>query len=365
MAQISEILNGRSIGATVDTANTLYDIERYGLITGDSAEILREFPAQSVNCVVTSPPYWGQRRYDTQESIGLESTFGEYQSNLMGVFDAVRHVLTDDGSLWLNIGDRYHNKDLLGMPWRIAFALKDRGWILRNDIIWNKIRMTQSAKDRLRDLHEHVFHFVKKPKYYYDRKSILLKHAEKPKRRGGKIVSITGTSGVRYREQIKTSQVLTDQERQNATAALDQALRDMMEGKTVDFRMSIRGQQRVSHSDDGTISGRAKEIQKKGYYVIAQKSEGYMPTDIWPIVPEDTHRKDIHCAVYPTTLLEIPIKATCPDDGIVLDPFVGTGTSIVAALKHGKRGIGIDVSGQYAEVARQRVEKYLATGLEC
>ena len=185
----------------------LYDIERYGLIIGDSAEILRKFPAQSVNCVVTSPPYWGQRRYDTQESIGLESTFEEYQSNLMGVFDAIRHVLTDDGSFWLNIGDRYHNKDLLGMTWRIAFALKDRGWILRNDIIWNKIRMTQSAKDRLRDLHEHVFHFVKRPKYYYNRKSILLKHAEKPKRRGGKIVLITGTSGVRYREQIKMSQV--------------------------------------------------------------------------------------------------------------------------------------------------------------
>ena len=127
----------------------------------------------------------------------------------MNVFDEVYRVTANDGSLWLNMGDRYRNKDLMGMPWRVAFALKDRGWILRNDVIWNKVRMTQSAKDRLRDLHEYVFHFVKNRRYYYDRKSILIKHNEKPKRRNGNLISITGTSGVRYREQIRTSTHLT------------------------------------------------------------------------------------------------------------------------------------------------------------
>ena len=331
------------------------DIQKYALLVGESADILKTFPKCSVNCVITSPPYWGQREYDCARSIGLESSFNKYLENLMSVFDEVYRVLTNDGSFWLNMGDRYYKKDLMGMPWRVAFALKDHGWILRNDIIWNKIRMTQSAKDRLRDLHEYVFHFVKRPKYYYDRKSILLKHAETPKRRRGKIVSITGTSGVRYRQQIKKSTCLTTQEKQNAIDALDTAINNMAIGKTVDFRMSIRGQQRVSHGSSEKISGRAKEIQQRGFYVIEQKSEGYMPTNIWPIVPEDTHRKDIHCAVYPTTLLEIPIKATCPPDGVVLDPFVGSGTTVLAALQHQRKSVGIDISEQYIELARNRI----------
>ena len=139
----------------------------------------------------------------------------------------------------------------------------------------------------------------------------------------------------------------------------------MAGGKTVGFRMTIRGQQRTSHGSSERINGRAKEIQNRGFYVIEQKSEGYIPTDLWSIVPEDTHRKDIHCAVYPTTLLEIPIKATCPPRGLVLDPFVGTGTSIVSALKHGKRGVGIDVSKKYIIHAQNRITVYKQSGLEC
>ncbi len=342
-----------------------HNVDQFDLLHGRAEDVLKGFTAKSINCVVTSPPYWGQREYDVKGSIGLESSFDEYLSNLLNVFDQVYRVLDDRGSFWLNIGDKYVNKDLLGMPWRVALALKDRGWILRNDIIWNKVRMTQSAKDRLRDLHEYVFHFVKNPKYYYDRKSILIKHNSQPKRRNGRLVSITGTSGVRYRQQINTSTKLTTSEKENALRALDQAIDNMANGKTVDFRMTIRGQQRTSHGDSERLSGRTRELQMNGYYVIEQKSEGFMPTDLWSIVPEDTHRKDIHCAVYPTTLLEIPIKSTCPKDGIVLDPFVGTGTSIISALKYGKRGIGIDTSKRYLKHAEQRIKKFLDTGLEC
>lgn len=338
---------------------------KYNFIIGNSKNILEKFPSESINCIVTSPPYWGQREYDNKLSIGLESSFDEYLNNLMSVFNQAHRVLKNDGSFWLNLGDRYYKKDLFGIPWRVALSLKDQGWILRNDVIWNKIRMTQSAKDRLRDLHEHIFHFVKKPKYYYDRKSILLKHDQKPKKRNGRITSITGTSGVRYRVQIKTSSQLTPAEKKNASLCLDTALRNMIDGKTVDFRMTIRGNQRTSHGNSEKISGRAKELQKHGFYVIEQKSEGYLPTDIWPIVPEDTHRSDIHCAVYPTNLLDIPIKATCPPNGIVLDPFSGTGTSVIVALKYGKRGIGIDLSKRYISHAKNRVEQFLATGQEC
>ena len=340
-------------------------IKSYKMFCGDSVDVLKKIPDNSVNCTVTSPPYWGQREYESSDSIGLEPEFEQYVESLMIIFAEVYRVTRDDGSLWLNIGDKYHKKNLIGMPWRIAFALKDRGWILRNDVIWNKVRMTQSAKDRLRDLHEYVFHFVKKPKYYYDRKSILLKHKTSPKKRNGKIISITGTSGVRYREQINKSTHLNDEEKRNAILALDTALSNMVNGKTVDFRMSIRGQQRTVHGNSEKISGRAKEMQKVGFYVIEQKSEGYLPTDIWSIVPEDTHRKDIHCAVYPVTLLDIPVKSTCPPGGIVLDPFAGTGTTIVSALKNGKRGIGIDVSEKYISYAKKRIKKFQETGLEC
>lgn len=335
------------------------------LIVGDSAEKLKEVPDGSVNCVVTSPPYWGQREYDSKESIGLEADFDRYLENLMIIFDQVHRVLAADGSLWLNIGDKYHNKSLMGMPWRVALALKDRGWILRNDIIWNKVRMTQSARDRLRGLHEHVFHFVKNARYYYDRDAILIKHDSKPRRRNGRLVSITGTSGIRYREQIRTSGHLTADEKNNAIAALDGALNRMADGKIVDFRMTIRGQQRTSHGTSKRLSGRAKELDARGFYIMEQNSEGYMPTDLWSIVPEDTHRKDIHCAVFPAALLEIPIKATCPPGGMVLDPFVGTGTTAISALKHGKSCMGIDISSAYISRARQRVRDFEELGLEC
>ena len=371
-------------GGTVD----ILKASDFAMVAGDSVKVLLGLPAGSVNCVVTSPPYWGQREYDGT-GIGMESGFDLYRERLAAVFGEVYRVLADDGSLWLNMGDRYHNKDLMGMPWRVAFDLKDAGWILRNDVIWDKVRMTQSAKDRLRDLHEHVFHFVKKSKYYYDRKSILLKHKGKPTTHNsgmasittwlpgltqwtseptvhnGGMVSITGTSGVRYRKQIRKSTCLTASEKASAEAALDRAITNMAHGKTVDFRMSIRGQQRVSHGSSETLSGRAKEMAKNGYYVIEQKSEGFLPTDIWRIVPEDTHRSDIHCAVYPVSLLEIPIKATCPPGGIVLDPFVGTGTTVVAALKHGRRGIGIDTSPSYIRHAKARIKKFMKTGIEC
>lgn len=123
-----------------------------------------------------------------------------------------------------------------------------------------------------------------------------------------------------------------------------------------DFRMTIRGVQRAWHSNNTEISGRAKELQNKGFYIMKMGSMGYIPGDIWNIVPEDTWRKDSHCAVFPEELLRIPILATCPTGGIVLDPFSGTG-STVAAVRLGRRGIGIDLSSEYITVAQQRMNK--------
>ena len=338
-------------------------VDRYALLTGDSAVVLKTFEPKSVHCIVTSPPYWGQREYRAENSIGLEHGFETYMVNLIQIFRAAREVLTDNGSLWLNMGDRYVNKDLVGMPWRIALALKDDGWILRQDVIWDKMTLTQSAKDRLRTLHEYVFHLVKRPRYYYDRKAILERHDEGPKVVGDKVVSITGVTGDKYRNDIMASD-LTEAEKRAALDAIDMVMADMRAGKIVDFRMQIRGKHRVLNGDVTRLSGRARELSERGFFIKTQKAEGHLPSNIWRMVPENAHRTDSHCAVYPVGLMELPIKSTCPPGGVVLDPFAGTGTSIVSALKHGRRGVGIDISTEYVETARNRIERYIHHGLE-
>ena len=216
-------------------------VKRYELFIGDAVEVLRRFPSNSVNCMVTSPPYWGQRDYTVDNQIGLEKRFEDYLERLREVFAEARRVLSDDGSFWLNMGDRYVNKNMVGMPWRTALALQADKWILRQDVIWDKMRLTQSAKDRLRTIHEYVFHFVKRPKYYYDRKDIVTKHAARPKRVNGKMISITGVSGVKYEREIHETKYLTAKEKTSALEELKKTLDDMGRGKILDFRMYVRG----------------------------------------------------------------------------------------------------------------------------
>jgi DNA modification methylase len=138
--------------------------------------------------------------------------------------------------------------------------------------------------------------------------------------------------------------------------ALEETLSDMEQGKIVDFRMTIRGQQRTYHSDNQKMSGRAKELATKGYFILRMGANGHIPSDIWRIAPEDTWRKDMHYAVFPEELLINPIKATCPVDGIILDPFSGTGSTVYTAVKFNRRGIGIDLSEQYIETSKKRME---------
>ena len=326
------------------------------IIHGGCLGVLSGMDAETIDCAITSSPYWGQRVYEGNSGIGLEDRFDDYVSNLVRILDEVRRVLRKDGSLWLNLGDKYRGKDLMGMPWTVALTLKKRGWILRNDVIWDKIKTMQSGRDKLRSTYEHVFHFVKGRRYHYDRQAILLKSGSRPRRRNGKIVSITGTSGTRYRKQIDASMRLTDAEKRNARRALDGAIGRMGAGDIVDFRMTIRGQQRTVHGTAERMSGRTKELHSRGFYIMTQGSEGHLPTDIWRIVPEDMRRTDIHCAVYPEALLEIPIKSTCPPGGVVLDPFCGTGTTCLAAQRLGRSFIGIDVSEEYCKIARRRID---------
>ena len=331
----------------------------YTFITGDALEVLRTMPSNTIDCVITSPPYWQLREYDNNNNpkeIGNEADFKQYIKNLTLIFDEIKRLLTNQGSLWLNLGDKYRDKELMGMPWRVALSLIDKGWILRNDIIWDQMKGTQSCKDRLRDVYEHIFHFVKEKRYYYNHNEIRIHPLRKPKKYNGEFVSATGVSGKKYRQQIENSTVLSDEEKSSAMKALEDTINDMEKGLIVDFRMTIRGQQRTYHSDKQNVSGRAKELVTKGYFILRMGANGHIPSDIWRITPEDSWRTDTHYAVFPEELLLNPIKATCPPNGIVLDPFSGTGSAVYTAVKINRRGIGIDLCEQYNEIAKKRMK---------
>ena len=324
-------------------------------VAGDCLRTLSFIPDNSIDFCMTSPPYWGQRQY-AAEGIGLEATYQEYIANLLRVFREVRRVLRSTGSFWLNIGDAYVEKQLLGLPWRVAIAMTDQqGWTLRNSVIWNKVKGgPDNSKDKLRNIHENVFHFVKSAKgYFYDADAIR-NSPRSAKVVKGSVISATGVSGVRYKRQIELSTALTVQERKAAFLALDEVLQEVQEGKISDFRMIIRGCQRTTHSDSESVSGRAREMQQRGFYFLKYHPNGAKPKDVWDIIPEDTQGRGPHFAPYPQDLCRIPLLATCPQRGIALDPFCGTGTTMVVAQQLERKSIGLDTSEDYIRVAEGR-----------
>jgi site-specific DNA-methyltransferase (adenine-specific) len=325
------------------------------LMSGDAREVLQNLPNECVDCVMTSPPYWGKREYENG-GIGLESDYRDYINHLAETFIELRRVLKSTGSFWLNIGDSYQGKNLVGIPWRVAFELTDnQGWVLRNSVIWNKVKSgMDNTKDRLGNVHEIIFHFVKQSKgYYYDADAIRSKPRE-AKVVNGAVVSATGVSGVRYKRQIELSTSLSEKEKSAALEALGRMLEDVAEGRISDFRMIIRDQQRATHSDSEKVSGRAKELIDKGFYFLRYHPMGSKPSDVWNILPEDTQKRGAHFAPYPVDLCLIPILATCPPNGIVLDPFCGTGTTLCAASSLGRKSIGIDLSLKYLKLTQER-----------
>ncbi len=327
------------------------------LLCGDSLDVLKKIPDQSIDCCMTSPPYWGKREYSS-EGIGLEADYRSYVRSMLEITAEVHRVLKPAGSFWLNIGDTYLDKSLQNIPWRIAIAMVDsQGWIQRNTAIWNKVKGNpDNASDKLRNMYEPVFHFVKRKSYYYDIDRIR-NEPKKAIKTGENPISATGVSGKKYRKQIMESTVLTEDEKHNAIEALDAVLGDVGSGTISDFRMIIRGQQRATHSDSTKVSGRAKELESKGFYFLKYNPKGSKPGDVWEIIPEDTqNRADGHFAPYPEELCYLPLKTTCPPGGVVLDPFCGTGTTLKVAKALGLKSIGIDISPDYIELARGRLD---------
>ncbi len=328
------------------------------LLNGDARAILCDLPDGCVDFAMTSPPYWGKREYDNG-GIGLEDDYRNFVKHLVAVFAELKRVLKPEGSFWLNLGDSYIGKELVGVPWRVAFELIDnQGWILRNSVIWNKLKGgMDNSKDRLGNVHENVFHFVKQARGYYYNADAIRSKPRASKVVNGAIISATGVSGVRYRRQLELSTSLSDAEKAAAFAALEKMLTDLGLGLVSDFRMIIRGQQRATHSDREKVSGRAKELRDKGFYFLKYHPKGSKPGDVWDILPEDTQRREAHFAPYPIDLCRLPLLATCPAGGIVLDPFCGTGTTLVAAQNLGRKSIGIDISRRYLELTQERCER--------
>jgi len=304
---------------------------------GDVLDILPTIEAASVNCVVTSPPYWGLRDYGTEGQLGLEPTPEQYVANMVRVFAEVWRVLRDDGTLWLNLGDSYAGggnnrgnnspisekqgsnagatgqcamhaknvdprsiglkpKDLVGIPWRVAFALQADGWYLRSDIIWAKPNpMPESVTDRPTKAHEYVFLLTKQPRYWYDAEAI---------REDGQ--EWTGRAGTFARCGDVSLHVLP-------------------------------GQAAAEHRADRTD----------------RVPTGRNRRTVWTIATQPY--PEAHFATYPEKLVEPCILAGCPVGGTVLDPFIGSGTTGAVACRLGRSFVGIELSAEYAEMAERRI----------
>lgn len=303
------------------------------VICGDAAEVLRTLPQGSVNMCVTSPPYYGLRDYGVTGQIGIEQSPQEYIARLTEVFGEVKRVLADDGTLWLNIGDSYAGsgkgpmsiqvagngknknlydmksriydvpkrwegikpKDLIGIPWTLAFALREQGWYLRSDIIWHKKNcLPESTKDRPTKCHEHIFLLAKSPKYYFDYKAI-----QEP---------VKEVSKERYRR-----------------------------GRSANSKYV--GQQGITEVREN-FADFDQEYRRK--------------RDVWE-VSTNTYKMDEHFAMFPEKLIEPCILAGSREGGVVLDPFFGSGTTGAVAKRLGREYIGIDLNPRYIEKAENRI----------
>ncbi len=285
---------------------------------------------------MTSPPYWKQREYEAG-GIGREKNIHSYIAALAEIFQEVHRVIKTTGSLWVNLGDKYQNdKSMSLLPARLAIKLSDdQGWTLRNDIIWSKKKGPDNSKDKLTHHHEHIFHFVRNwTNYYYDVDSI---------RSGEPSMKLNMPKAVASAAARVSKSNLTTQEKAEAV----EELYGLLDGDTPAFILLLRGQRCV-------YERRAKYLEKRGYSIIKYNAKGGKPGDVWQIDQKRRRNDGCHTASYPEELCEIPILVTCPPEGIVLDPFCGSGTTMKVARRLGHKSVGIDLSAKYLEHAQAR-----------
>ena len=273
------------------------------IVCGDAAATLRTMPADWVDTIVTSPPYYRQRNYKDPNQIGGERTPQEYVDRLVGVFAAARRVVKPSGSLWLVLGDKYLNGRQLGMPWRVALALVDDGWILRSDVIWHKPNaMPSSVKTRPTTDHEYVFFLTRSTDYFYDADAVREPHVtftEKSRMKGGR-----GHFG-----------------------------------------------RRDGTPETGKNAGNVNLHDARWDQAFHPK--GRNKRTVWS-VPLSKFR-EAHFAVFPERLVETCVRAASPTGGLVLDPFSGSGTTALVARRLDRHFVGIDSVPEYCEMARRRL----------
>ena len=273
------------------------------ILLGCAQSVLPRLPPACVDCIVTSPPYFGQRDYGVAGQIGTEETPEEYIERLTLIFREAKRLLKPAGSLWLKLGDKYDSLHMLGLPWRVALSLKADGWILRSDIIWHKPNaMPASTKNRPTTDHEYVFFFTKSGDYYYDSDSIREPHV-----------------------------TFTDRSR-------------------------MRGGRNHFGRPGGTPEAgknRGNNNLHRGRWDQAFHELGRNKRTVWS-VPLSKSR-DAHFAVFPEKLIEPCILAGCPEGGVVLDPFLGSGTTAVVALSNRRRFLGVELNPAYREIAQKRL----------
>ena len=307
------------------------------ILCGDALETLRSFPDESINCCITSPPYYGLRDYHKKGQIGREKTVEEYLDRLVAVFREVRRVLKKDGTCFVVIGDSYagsgggkgqymdpkypkgrngqnpsitqkvlgyKSKDLMGIPWRLALLLREDGWYLRSDIIWHKENaMPEACRDRPTRSYEHIFLLSKSPKYYYDYEQMAEPMKEVSKKR-------------------------------------------YVRGRSEDNK--------YLKEDAGISVQKINKARKYGQYKGDNIPQFRNKRDIWTI--NTVSFRGNHYAAFPPKLAEICMLAGCPKDGVVLDPFIGSGTVGFVSLLHNRKYIGIELNEEYVNLARKRIK---------
>jgi DNA modification methylase len=333
------------------------------IVCGDALTVLRGMTAESVNCCVTSPPYYGLRDYGCDGQIGLEDTPELYIARLTEIFREVRRILKLDGVCWVNMGDSYAGwshgksaraarpcnrgsakgawdgskleqlkskqsnkiskenptsklprtranikpKDLIGSPWMLAFALREDGWYLRSDVIWcKKNAMPQSVKDRPTSSHEHIFLFAKSRKYYFDSEAI--------------------------KEPVTES-----------------TLARMKRGRS--------GSHKYINGAAGQTPQNINRPRANRCGMDIEQPTMRNKRDVWIVSTGSYQKARVHYAAFPVELIKPCIIAGCPPGGVVLDPFVGSGTTGVAALSEGRSFIGIDLNPEYCALAEERISK--------
>lgn len=333
------------------------------ILQGDCRDVLKTLPDESVQCVVTSPPYWGLRDYGVDNQIGLEKTPQEYVATMVQVFREVRRVLKQDGTCWLNLGDSYARqagddstkstdsgmktgrtgksellfkdgnnvppaglkpKDLVGIPWRVAFALQDDGWWLRSDIIWSKPNpMPESVTDRPTRAHEYIFLLTKSPKYFYDADAIREPASEATIARLNQDIdsqdgSERANGGEKTNGAMKAVIRLTDKQRGHSRR--HSGFNDRWDKMTVD----------------------------------EQRALGANKRSVWTVAP--ANYKDAHFATFPPALISPCILAGSRAGDTVLDPFGGSGTTGQVALGCGRKAILIELNPEYHKMIEKRTQ---------